>query len=57
MNAATARSTDWDYTLRDGTLLAKICPICAAYVPGGNNVQGIAYSEIHIRHHESQETR
>lgn len=57
MNAARARLVDWDYTMRNGTTLARICPICAAYVPFGNNADGIAYSEVHVRHHESQETR
>ena len=47
---------DWDYILRAGTLLAHICPTCAALIPPGNNTAGISYRETHTRHHEAQET-
>lgn len=47
------RQSEWDSTnLSGGALLALICPICAAHVPRGNDITGMAYRERHIRWHE-----
>ncbi len=52
MKTTDIRTIEWDTTNLGGTVLAQICPICAAHVPRGNDSTGLAYRERHIRFHD-----